>query len=130
MDPDDANTPPASRRRAELKQAYKEAPPAAGVFAVRNLKSGKVLVGSSMNVQGSLNGLRFQLEARACRVSPELQTDWVQQGADAFSFEVLDRLPPPKDPGVDPREELQVLEALWLERLKPYAPAGYNAPKG
>jgi hypothetical protein len=31
---------------------------------------------------------------------------------------------------VDPKEELRVLAALWLERLRPYGEAGYNAPPG
>jgi hypothetical protein len=46
---------------------------------------------------------------------------------DSFRFEVLDLLPPPEDPAVDRKEELKVLEALWLERLSPYGEAGYDA---
>jgi hypothetical protein len=48
-------------RRSELKRGYKEKPPAMGVFAVRNLPQGKVLVGSSLNLPGALNRLRFEL---------------------------------------------------------------------
>jgi hypothetical protein len=43
-------------------------------------------------------------------------------------FEVVDALPPPKTPDYDPTEDLETLQALWLEKLKPYAPAGYNPP--
>jgi len=122
------DSPP--RSRAELKREYKENPPAAGVFAVRNQKNGKVLVGSSLNLQGALNRVRFELASGAHRACPELQEDWNRFGADAFSFETLDVLPPPKEPGADPAEELKVLEALWLERLRPYGDAGYNvAPR-
>jgi hypothetical protein len=114
--------------RAELKRNYKEKPPPMGVFAIRNRSNGKVLVGASLNVNGALNRARFELTTGIHRTCPALQEDWVRHGADAFSFEVLDVLPPSEEPGADPKEELKVLEALWLDRLRPYGDAGYNAP--
>lgn len=115
-------------RRAELKQAYKEKPPPMGVFAVRNRANGKVLVGTSLNLPGMINRIRFQLTLGGYRTHPALQEDWNRHGADNFSFEVLDVLPPSEEPRTtDPKEELQVLEALWLERLRPWGEAGYNA---
>ncbi len=113
-------------RHAELKRAYKETGPKMGVFALRNRANGKVLVGSSVNLPGALNRLRFELSTGMHRVFPALQQDWVRYGADSFSFEVLDVLPPSEEPVADPKEELQVLESLWLERLRPYGEAGYN----
>ena len=114
-------------RRAELKRHYKEKPPPMGVFVVRNRANGKVLVGTSLNLPGALNRIRFQLELGA-HENPALQQDWQRHGAASFSFEVLDELPPSEEPREDPRAELQVLEALWLERLKPYGEVGYNTP--
>jgi hypothetical protein len=119
----------APSRRADLKRHYKENPPEMGVFAVRNLVNGKVLVGASLNLPGALNRLRFELSTRIHRNTPALQEDWDRLGAEAFAFEVLDVLEPPKEPeasGVDVKEELRVLEALWLERLRPYGEAGYH----
>ena len=113
--------------RSEMKRAYKEKPPPMGVFAVRNRANGKVLVGSSLNVPGALNRIRFELTTGMPRI-PALLEDWKRHGADNFSFEVLDVLTPPEEPGVDLKEELRVLESLWLERLKPYGDAGYNEP--
>ncbi|MDY7225697.1 GIY-YIG nuclease family protein [Hyalangium rubrum] len=115
-----------STRRAELKQNYKEKPPPMGVFVVRNRANGKVMVGSSLNLPGALNRVRFELTTGMHRTYPALQEDWQHHGADAFSFEVLDVLPPPEEPGADLKEELRVLESLWLERLRPYGEAGYN----
>jgi hypothetical protein len=114
--------------RAELKRNYKEKPPPMGVFAIRNRANGKVLVGASLNVNGALNRARFELATGIHRTCPALQEDWARHGAEAFSFEVLDVLPPSEEPGADPKEELKVLEALWLDRLRPYGDAGYNAP--
>lgn len=121
--------PPSGSRaqRAEVRRAYKEKPPPMGVFAVRNRANGKVLVGASLNVQGALNRIRFELTTGMDRI-PGLLEDWKRQGADNFAFEVLDVLEPSEEPGADPKEELKVLEALWLDRLKPYGEAGYNGP--
>ncbi|MDC0713725.1 GIY-YIG nuclease family protein [Stigmatella sp. ncwal1] len=129
MSSDDSTRPPRGQsRRSELKQAYKEKPPAMGVFAIRNRANGKVLVGSSLNLPGALNRARFELSTGIHRLYPALQEDWGRHGADSFSFEELDVLAPPEEPGVDLKEELRVLEALWLERLQPYGEAGYNTP--
>ncbi|WP_257461404.1 GIY-YIG nuclease family protein [Archangium lipolyticum] len=114
--------------RAEMKRAYKEKPPPMGVYIIRNRTNGKVLVGSGLNLPGMLNRVRFELELGSCP-NRELQEDWRRHGADSFSFEQLDILEPPEEPGVDLKEELRVLEALWLDRLRPYGEAGYNIPK-
>lgn len=113
--------------RAELKRAYKEKPPPMGVYAVRNRANGKVLVGSALNVPAALNRIRFELDMGHDR-HPALLEDWRRYGADSFTFEVLDVLEPPEEPGVDLKEELRVLESLWLDRLRPYGEAGYNTP--
>ncbi len=126
MSSNDSRAPAgASPSRAELKRQYKEQPPEMGVFAVRNHSNGKVLVGASLNLPGALNRLRFELSLRTHRTFPALQEDWDRLGAEAFTFEVLDVLEPPEEPGVDVQEELRVLEALWLERLRPSGEAGY-----
>lgn len=130
MSSNEAAAPNGSRsRRAELKQNYKEKPPEMGVYAVRNRANGKVLVGTSVNLPGIINRTRFALTTGGYRTHPALQEDWNRYGADSFTFEVLDVLPPSEEPRTtDPKEELAVLESLWLERLRPYGEAGYNDP--
>ncbi|AKQ69091.1 LuxR family transcriptional regulator [Myxococcus hansupus] len=120
-----AQTPGRTSRRSELKRSYKEAPPPMGVYAVRCLANGKVLVGASANVQGMLNRIRFELTTGMDRL-PTLLEDWRRYGEAQFTFEVLDVLKPSEEPGVDAKEELAVLEALWLDRLKPFGESGYN----
>lgn len=115
------------RSRAELKRAYKETPLPMGVFIVRNRINGKVRLGTSVNLPGALNRERFQLTLGSHPLRA-LQEDWNRYGAEAFTLEVLDLLPPTEEPRTAPAEELKVLEALWLERLKPYGEAGYHAP--
>ena len=115
---------PAERRAASRE--YRESRRPAGVFCVRNTTSGKALVGSSADLPAMLNRQRAQLKFGA-HPNRALQRDWNALGADAFAFEVLDTLAPPDGPGPwDPRPDLAVLEALWLERFAPYGDRGYN----
>lgn len=108
-----------------LIQAYKETPRPMGVYCVRNTVNGRSLVGSSRDLPSILNRERTTLRFGVHRNVP-LQNDWNQLGADAFVFEVLDTLTPPDDaPNYDPREDLVVLETLWIERLSPYVEGGY-----
>jgi hypothetical protein len=112
-------------RRDELKREYKENPPAAGVYRVLNTANGKQFIGSARDLRGKLNGQRFQLE-RGGHPNEVLQAEWRQFGAAAFTFEVLDELKPaPNERTVD-LKELAALEALWMEKLRPYGERGYH----
>ncbi|NPC69224.1 GIY-YIG nuclease family protein [Corallococcus exiguus] len=114
--------------RSERKRAYKEAEVPMGIYAIRCHANGKLFVGHALNLSAMFNRIRFEFAQRIHRV-PELQADWERHGEAAFSFEVLDKLPPREEPGGPPPvEELKVLEEMWLERLKPYGDAGYNTP--
>ena len=115
--------------RTELKRRYKEAGTPMGVFAVRNTANGKVMVGSAKNLPGALNGARFQLRLGGHR-NRDLQRDWHEHGEAAFAFEVLDELERTHpDPHHDYGDDLAALEALWLEKLRPYGDAGYHRAK-
>ena len=102
--------------RKELLRAYKETPPAAGVYRVRDTVTGGYLLGSSRNLPGILNRHRFSLELgrERCR---DLQRAWDDDGPDAFVFEVLDALASSDGPAADPDEEVRLLEELWRARL-------------
>jgi hypothetical protein len=113
--------------RRELAREYRETPRTSGVGVIRNTTNGKVLLVASTDLPSLLN--RYQAELRlGGHRNAELQRDWNALGAEHFVFEVVDALPPPKTPDYDPTEDLETLQALWLEKLKPYAPAGYNPP--
>ncbi len=119
-----------AERRRELGRAYKESRRPMGVFQIRNTTNGRVLVAASHDLPAALNHHRAALRFGSHR-NAELQRDWNALGPDAFAFEVLDTLapPPPEDePGYDPTEDLQVLEALWVDRLQPFGERGYVRP--
>ncbi len=114
--------------RKALIQQYKTTPRTAGVGAVRNTTNGKVLVVASVDLPALLNRHQAQLRLNA-HANRALQSDWNGLGAGTFEFVVLDTLAPRDTPDYDPTEDLQTLEELWLEKLRPYEPAGYHRVK-
>jgi len=111
--------------RKDLVRKYKETPRPMGVYRILNSANGKALVGSSRDIPGKLNRHRAQLRLKA-HGNEELQRDWEDFGPDAFAFETLDLLEPPREPGYDPTQDLEVLEDLWLQKLQPFGDRGYN----
>jgi hypothetical protein len=99
-----------------------------GIFQIRNEASGKIFVGSSMDLTAMFNRVRFQLFAGA-HPNKELESDWRQLGADKFAFEVLEEIVPQDDPNYDYKADLETMEDLWLEKLEPYGEKGYNERK-
>ncbi len=113
------------KSKNELKKEYKNRKIPMGIYQIKNLDNGKVLIGSSTNLDGIFNRSRFSLNYGSHR-NAELQNDWNKLGENRFSFEVLDYLEPKEDETVDYREELDLLEQMWLEKIMPYGEKGYN----
>ena|SRR5664279_2169000 len=114
-----------SMSRAEMKRAYRETPKQAGIFHVRNLASGDILLGSSTNLHGPLNKHRFLLTIGK-HDNQALQRDWNRLGADSFAFEILEVAKITDDPTFDLADELSLLEQIWLEKLRPLGQPAYN----
>ena len=113
------------KSRNELKRSYQERVKQAGIFQVKNTVNGKVLLGSSLNLDGPLNYHKFSLTIGGHRNSA-LQEDWNTYGPDAFVFEILDVVKVKDDPAFNVADELTVLEQLWIEELQPFGERGYN----
>ena len=111
--------------RSELKRIYRENPPKAGIFRITNRANGKIFIGKAMNVQGKINGQRFELQLGSHR-SGTLQNEWNEFGEHNFEFDVIDYLDPDKNPGQDLAGDLAALEEAWLEKLQPFGESGYN----
>lgn len=115
-------------RRAELKQLAKETKTEAGVYQIRNNRSGKVWIHSSRNVK-TINGQRFMLDMGSHH-NKQLQKEWSESGGDAFTIDVLEVLKKEEAPYFDEQDALKKLEAKWLDRLQPFGERGYNtAPR-
>lgn len=114
------------RDRREAVREYKKTIQPMGVVQVRNLSDNRVFLMASANTPGTINSIRFQLRMGNFLPSPGLAKDWEELGEKNFVIEVLDELKPIDDPGHDHRDDLKELEAMWLEKLKPFGDKGYH----
>ena len=77
-----------------------------GVYAVRNLADGAVYVGSAPDIDARWGQHRAALE-RSCHPNRAFQAAWLQRGAGAFEWIVLER--------IDDREALAQAEQRWID---------------
>jgi hypothetical protein len=113
------------KTQKDLKREYKERKKQAGIFMVKNTVNGKLFLGSSRNLDGPLNRHRFSL-ATGGHPAVEMQKDWNTYGPDCFVFEILEEVVVRDDVYVDIDDELTILEEIWIEKLQPFGPNGYN----
>jgi len=111
-----------------LKNQYKQTLPPMGIYQIRNLVNGKIFIGSSLNLHGKSNSFSFQLKS-GLHMNSALQKEYLQFGEENFVFEVVDTLEPKEDLAYDYREDLKVLEEMWIEKLQPFEDKGYNKSK-
>jgi len=113
------------KSRRELNREYVERLKPAGVYQVKNLVNGKVLLGSSLNLEGPLNRHKFMLKIGS-HTNKALQKDWNELGPEQFAFEILEEVQRKDDPNFNLKDELTLLEMIWLEKLQPVGERGYN----
>jgi len=113
------------KTRKEIHQEYKERIKPAGVYQVRNMVTGKILLGSSLNLEGPLNRHKFMLKIGS-HTNKVLQQDWDELGSENFAFEILEEVKLKDDPNININDELTLLEMIWLEKLEPFGDKGYN----
>ncbi|HEX7574491.1 MAG TPA: GIY-YIG nuclease family protein [Bacteroidota bacterium] len=114
-----------AKSRQDLKREYKERAISAGIFQVRNTANGKILLGSSLNLDGPLNRHKFLLSIGK-HPSESLQEEWNRYGPDKFAFEILEVARVNADPNFNLDDELTLLEQIWLEKIQPFGEKGYN----
>lgn len=114
--------------KKELKKQYAQTELPMGVYRVRNLVNWKIFIDSGLNIHGKMNGCKFQL-VHGSHLNKTLQEDFNTFGVDRFSFEILDLLEPKEETGTDYRDDLKMLEEMWIEKLQPYDESGYHKRK-
>lgn len=104
-------------RQKALKLAYKLALPPMGIYAIRNLTTGRTLLDSSANLVGALNRHGMELRHGTHR-HRELMADWRVLGEAQFVFEVLEQIKASPEPDFDYAGELTRLLTLWQGKLR------------
>ena len=112
--------------RREVSKEYKNSLRPMGIVQVRNIVNNRVYLTASANTAGTINSIRFQLKMGTFLPSPALAQDWKEMGEQSFVIELLDELKPVDDPAYDYQDDLKALEAMWLEKLKPFGERGYH----
>ena len=77
--------------RKAAVSAYRERKVESGIYAVRCVASGEAWVGSTPDLSKIQNRLWFTLR-QSTNMHRSLQTAWNAHGAEAFSFEIVERL--------------------------------------
>ena len=85
------------KSRKELNREYMKRLKPAGVFQIKNTANGKVLLGSSLNLEGPLNSHHFMLKTGSHR-NKVLQQEWDEYGEEKFIFEILETVTVKDDP--------------------------------
>jgi hypothetical protein len=117
-----------SDRKKELIREYKETPRPMGVFQIKNSVNGKILLLKALDIPGIINRHRLDL-SRGVHRNHKLQADWIQYGADSFSFDILATLKPEETlPEQWPKAVADLLKQ-WMEKLQPFEDAGYHKRK-
>ncbi|MGO4702522.1 GIY-YIG nuclease family protein [Dyella sp. 2RAB6] len=112
-------------KRKAMLQAYKLAFPPMGIYAIRHLGSGRMLIDQSANTTGALNRHRTQLRL-GLHGNRQLQQDWHEQGEHAFAFEVLQTQEERAEPTFDyTAERIELLDA-WRRRIPPGSKDSYR----
>ncbi|WP_025692741.1 GIY-YIG nuclease family protein [Paenibacillus zanthoxyli] len=122
------------QKKKELASAYAQSFRPMGVYQIRNVKNGKILVLGSMDLPGARNRFAFFQQTNMNSIN-ELKQDWKEHGGDSFVFEELDQIKPREENLNDIselkeyQEEVDALLELWIEKLQPFGDKGYNKPK-
>lgn len=91
--------------------------PNSGIYSIRNVVSGRVYVGSAIDIRKRWHTHRFQL-TRGRHHSKPLQSSWTKHGPETFTFEIIE---------ATGREELIAREQYWIDTLNAACPRrGFN----
>ena len=96
-----------------------------GVIQIQNKENGKIYIDSYPNLKNKWFTLQMQLDLGRF-ANAQLQKDWIEFGADAFNYEVLEQKD--TDKVTDIRWELKQILKPWLLKLQPFEEKGYNKP--
>lgn len=89
-----------------------------GVFIIKNDIIKKIYFGKSNDIKSKFNFFKFQFGVGLCMIK-ELNNEWKKYGEKVFIFEVLEFIKYDDNKiEKDYLEELDILEMVWLEKLK------------
>ena len=106
-----------AKSRKELRSRYMEREITGGVYAIKNKISNKLLVESTVDMQGVKNRFEFSQKTGNC-IYHKLREDWAESGGGQFAFETLEELKKgDAQTQAEFMEDVALLKNMWLEKL-------------
>ena len=103
--------------RKGLISQYKARKIVGGVYAIKNIHTGKIFLDSTMDMRASKNRFDFSQKTGNCTYK-NIEEDWKISGPSAFEFEALEELE--RDDTQTDHEfesDIATLKEIWLEKL-------------
>ncbi len=106
-------------RKKQLREEAKKHRPEMGVYAIEDLTTKTIRLGTSTNLKSIINRTLFQLNA-GLHPNAALQREWKELGESGFPVRIIETLLRDEDeaPGTDCAEELKTLLELCLENFE------------
>jgi hypothetical protein len=105
-----------SMRRKELKNTYKEKAAIGGIYRILCKGNGRTWMKSTTNLAGQKNKFIFSVSINSCP-EPIMQMEWMEYGAQSFSFAILEELKQ-KESQTEREfsEDIKALLEIWQEK--------------
>lgn len=113
------------KTKKELREAYDLIKFKIGVFQIRNIVNGKLLIDSSVSLDKIWNRHRVELKAGSHR-NTLLQKEWNEFGEDNFKYEILGEIQQTDGQDIDYAKEAKQLAKMFIDELQPFGDKGYN----
>jgi len=102
--------------RQQLREEAKNHQVTMGVLLMTNTLSGKQYIKGALNLEALVNKIKFSLNIGQYS-HPQLQKDWTEYGAEAFTFEFAAVIPLQENPYINYRQEVSKAEKTLISKL-------------
>jgi len=105
------------KTKKELQEEYKARKVIGGVFIIRNNRTGRILISSTNDLQGSRNRFAFS-QSMGSAMHMKLQKDWEEYGPDQFSFEIIEEIQKNDKQTLEEfNEDIKLLKTICCEKM-------------